>query len=192
MKKIISIISITVAALILSSCVIIGADEKPEVYVEKKTSKTSSTSTSETTETKTTTTTETKETSPVTVTTPATVEKKYSITCKNQTSIMVTDWCVKKDNIVTYAKSGFNRSIRAGGEDMILDLPEGYYKVYFSFEDDYPLNPEDYYSSNESVYLNKDVTYCLYERQVAVTCRTADSKAQLYLEGSDGSQIDLY
>lgn len=183
MKKIISIISITVAALILSSCVIIGADEKPEVYVEKKSTTTTTTQTPASTS-------ETTETTPVQ--TPASVEKKYSITCKNQTSVMVTDWCVKKDNIVTYAKSGFNRSIRAGGEDMILDLPEGYYKVYFSFEDDYPLNPEDYYSSNESVYLNKDVTYCLYERQVSVSCRASDSKPELILVGSDGSEIELY
>ena len=106
----------------------------------------------------------------------------------------ITDWCVKKDNIVTYANSGFNRSIRSGGEDMIMDLPVGYYKVYFSFEDDYQLNPSDYYSS-ESIYLNKDVTYCLYERQVTVSCRSADGtesvKPQLYLSGSDGTEIDL-
>ena len=199
MKKIITILSITAAALLFSSCIILGTDETPEIIIEKKTTSTTTTTTSSTEPSTTSTTTST--TTPA-ATTPATTTetvpvttvstKKYSITCKNQTSIAITDWCVKKDNIVTYANSGFNRSIRAGGEDMILDLPEGYYKVYFSFEDDYPLNPEDYYSSSESIYLNKDVTYCLYERQITAACRAAGEKPQLYLAGSDGSEIDLF
>ena len=173
MKKLISILSITLAALMLSSCIIVGTTEEPELVIEKRT---------------------TVETTSTTTTTPSTPVAKYSITCKNQTSYMVTDWCVKKDNIVTYANSGYNRSIRSGGEDMILDLPEGYYKVYFTFEDCYQLQPEDYYSS-ESVYLNKDITYCLYERQISVTCRSANnsksSEPQFYLAGSDGSEIEL-
>ena len=173
MKKIFLILSISITTLMLSSCIIVGTTEDPEIVIEKKPT-TTATSTSTTTIT--------------------TTVEKYSITCKNQTSYMVTDWCVKKDNIVTYANSGYNRSIRSGGEDMILDLPEGYYKVYFTFEDCYQLQPEDYYSS-ESVYLNKDITYCLYERQVAVACRSANNSEsaipQFYLEGSDGSEIML-
>ena len=173
MKKLISILSITLAALMLSSCIIVGTTEEPELVIEKRT---------------------TVETTSTTTTTPSTPVAKYSITCKNQTSYMVTDWCVKKDNIVTYANSGYNRSIRSGGEDMILDLPEGYYKVYFTFEDCYQLQPEDYYSS-ESVYLNKDITYCLYERQISVACRSANNSEaaapQFYLAGSDGSEIEL-
>lgn len=172
MKKLISILSITAAALMLSSCIIVGTDEDPEVIIERKK----------------TTTVVTEDNTPET---PKPVAK-HSITCKNETSITITDWCVKKDNIVTYANSGDNRAIRSGREDMIVDLPEGYYKVFFSFEDDYPLNPSDYYSS-ESVYLNKDVTYCLYERQAVIQCRSANDAAasQFYLAGSDGSEINL-
>ncbi len=170
MKKLTTILTITAAALMFSSCIIVGADDLPELIIEEKT-----------------TTTTPKPSNPE----PEPVYY-HSITCKNQTSFTVTDWCVKKDNIVTYAKSGYNRSIRSGGEDMIMDLPEGYYKVYFSFEDEYQLNPGDYYSS-ESIYLNKDVIYTLYERQVSVACRAAGTsdKPQLYLAGSDGTEIDL-
>ena len=170
MKKLTTILTIAAAALMFSSCIIVGAVDLPELIIEEKT-----------------TTTTPKPSNPE----PEPVYY-HSITCKNQTSFTVTDWCVKKDNIVTYAKSGYNRSIRSGGEDMIMDLPEGYYKVYFSFEDEYQLNPGDYYSS-ESIYLNKDVIYTLYERQVSVACRAAGTavKPQLYLAGSDGTEIDL-
>ncbi len=171
MKKLITILSITAAAFMLSSCIIVGTDEVPEIVVEKKT----------------TTVVESTPSTPATQTPVA----KHSITCKNETSIVVTDWCVKKDNIVTYANSGFNRSIRVGGEDRISNLPEGYYKVYFSFEDTYQLQPGDYHSS-ESIYLNRDVTYCLYERQVVAGCRSASgNETELYLAGSDGSEISL-
>ena len=171
-----TLLLLTAASLLFSSCIIVGPDHEPEIIIEKKTVETTSSSTTTTT-----------------TSTPAKPVYKYSITCKNETSYLITDWCVKKDNIVTYANSGYNRSIRAGGQDMILDLPEGYYKVYFSFEDCYQLQPEDYYCS-ESIYLDKDVTYCLYERQITVACRSAGTevqKPQLYLKGSDGSEIDL-
>ena len=170
MKKLTTILTIAAAALMFSSCIIVGADDLPDVIIEEKTNTP-------------------KPSNPQPEPEPI---YYHSITCKNQTSYTVTDWCVKKDNIVTYPKSGYNRSIRSGGEDMILDLPEGYYKVYFSFEDTYQLNPGDYYSS-ESIYLNKDVIYTLYERQVSVACRAAGTavKPQLYLEGSDGTEIDL-
>ena len=158
----------SVASLLFSSCIIVHPDD--EIIVEKK---------STTVET--------------TTTTPSTPAATHSITCKNQTSLTVTDWCVKKDNIVTFANSGNNRSIRPyGGEDMITDLPEGYYKVYFSFNNEYQLDPDDYFSS-DSVYLDKDVTYCLYERasSYAVECRSAGSLPDLYLKGSDGTEIPL-
>ncbi len=175
MKKLTYILSITAAAFMLSGCLIVGTDEIPEIVIEK-------------------TTTTVVESTPETPSNPAPAPvAKHSITCKNQTSITITDWCVKKDNIVTYANSGLNRSIRPGSEDMITNLPEGYYKVYFSFEDTYQLQPGDYYSS-ESIYLNKDVSYCLYERPVVVDCRSAsgnDNGIELYLSGSDGSEIKL-
>ena len=171
-------ILITTAALMFSSCIIIHPDD--EVIVEKKTKTVEQPSS----------TTETPST-PSTPTTPTPKVLTHSITCKNETSLLITDWCVKKDNTVTFANSGMNRSIRPGKEDMISGLEEGYYVVYFSFEDDYQLDPWDYQSS-ESIWLNKDVTYCLYERAaVAVACRSANDIPQLYIAGSDGSEIDL-
>ena len=175
MKKLIAILSTIAVISMFSGCLIVTPEDDPKIVI--KTSK------------------KTPEPEPepqTTVITQPTVTVKYSITCKNGTSYTISDWCVKKDNIVTYANSGYNRSIRAGGEDMIMNLPEGYYKVYFSFEDEYQLNPSDYFNS-ESIYLNRDVIYTLYERQATISCRSAGTpvKPQLYLAGSDGSEIDL-
>lgn len=167
MKKLIAILSTIAVISMFSGCLIVAPEDEPKIVI--KTSK------------------KTPDPEPEPQTTV-----KYSITCKNGTSYTISDWCVKKDNIVTYANSGYNRSIRAGGEDMIMNLPEGYYKVYFSFEDEYQLNPSDYFNS-ESIYLNRDVIYTLYERQATISCRSAGTpvKPQLYLAGSDGSEIDL-
>ena len=175
MKKLITILSTIAVISMFSGCLIVTPEDEPKIVI--KTSK------------------KTPDPEPepqTTVITQPTVTVKYSITCKNGTSYTISDWCVKKDNIVTYANSGYNRSIRAGGEDMIMNLPEGYYKVYFSFEDEYQLNPSDYFNS-ESIYLNRDVIYTLYERQATISCRSAGTpvKPQLYLAGSDGSEIDL-
>lgn len=171
MKKLIAILSTIAVISMFSGCLIVAPEDEPKIVI--KTSK------------------KTPAPEPEPQTQP-TVTVKYSITCKNGTSYTISDWCVKKDNIVTYANSGYNRSIRAGGEDMIMNLPEGYYKVYFSFEDEYQLNPSDYFNS-ESIYLNRDVIYTLYERQATISCRSAGTpvKPQLYLAGSDGSEIDL-
>lgn len=171
MKKLIAILSTIAVISMFSGCLIVAPEDEPKIVI--KTSK------------------KTPDPEPEPQTQP-TVTVKYSITCKNGTSYTISDWCVKKDNIVTYANSGYNRSIRAGGEDMIMNLPEGYYKVYFSFEDEYQLNPSDYFNS-ESIYLNRDVIYTLYERQATISCRSAGTpvKPQLYLAGSDGSEIDL-
>ena len=196
MKKLISILSITAAALMLSSCIILGTDEEPEIVVKKEVIKEKET----VTETAPATTTQTQQpaqqaspakTTVITEPEPA----KYSITCRNQTNMIVTDWCVSKDNIVTYANSSFNRAIGPYKEDKIQNLPEGYYKVYFSFEDDGPLSPSDYLSS-DSIQLNQDIIYTLFVRSqaYAVECRSADAEAapQFYLSGSDGSEIELF
>lgn len=159
------------AAILFSSCIIVHPDD--EIIVERKTTSTATTIST-----------------PNTPSTPTPPAVTHSITCKNETSIIITDWCVKKDNKVTFANSSMNRSILPGKEDMIPGLEEGYYVVYFSFEDEYQLDPWDYRSS-ESIWLNKDVTYCLYQRAQVVSCRSADTVPQLYLAGSDGSEIDL-
>ncbi len=186
MKRSISILFTTqtlilavTAAILFSSCIIVHPDD--EIIVERKTTQTVEQPSS----------TETTTPAPSTPSTPTPPVVTHSITCKNETSLLITDWCVKKDNTVTFANSGMNRSIRPGKEDMISGLEEGYYVVYFSFEDDYQLDPWDYQSS-ESIWLNKDVTYCLYERAaIAVACRSANEAPQLYLAGSDGSEINL-
>ena len=192
MKKLISILSITAAALMLSSCIILGTDEEPEIVVKKNQPNESTPASAAQPQ------------QPAQQTTPAQTQQpvitqpepaKYSITCRNQTNMIVTDWCVSKDNIVTYANSSFNRAIGPYKEDKIQNLPEGYYKVYFSFEDDGPLSPSDYLSS-DSIQLNQDIIYTLFVRSAgyAVECRSADTEAapQFYLSGSDGSEIELF
>ena len=189
MKKLISILSITAAALMLSSCIILGTEDEPIVVKEKTVVEKETTSQQPAS-------TNTQQTSPAKTTVITEPEPaKYSITCRNQTDMIVTDWCVSKDNIVTYANSSFNRAIGPYKEDKIQNLPEGYYKVYFSFEDDGPLSPSDYLSS-DSIQLNQDIIYTLFVRSAgyAVECRSADAEAapQFYLSGSDGSEIELF
>ena len=176
MKKLITILTTIVAISMLSSCIIVAPEDEPKLIIQSKAKEDQSSNDNQST--------------PVVVT-PSTAT--YSIICKNGTSLTVTDWCVKKDNIVTLANTDFNRSIRPNGEDRITGLETGYYKIFFSFEDAYQLQPWDYQSS-DSVLLNQDVTYRLYERQTyGIECRSAGGSAtpQLYLAGSDGSEIDL-
>lgn len=197
MKKLISILSITAAALMLSSCIILGTDEEPEIVVKKTVNQPNESTPATAAQTqqpvKETTTQTQSQTQSTVITQPE--PAKYSITCRNQTNMIVTDWCVSKDNIVTYANSSFNRAIGPYKEDKIQNLPEGYYKVYFSFEDDGPLSPSDYLSS-DSIQLNQDIIYTLFVRSAgyAVECRSADAEAapQFYLSGSDGSEIELF
>ena len=177
MKKLITILSTIAVISLFSGCLIVAPEDEPKIVIQKKTTeKVVEQNTQETS---------------TTVVTQTTTSAKYSITCKNATAFTVTDWCVKKDNQVTFSNSSFNRAIPAYGEDMISSLPEGYYKVFFTFEDEYQLNPWDYQSS-ESVYLNQNVKYCLYTKQTTyVECRSADAKPTFYLAGSDGSEIEL-
>lgn len=200
MKKLISILSITAAALMLSSCIILGTEDEPIVVKEKTVVEKEPTSqqpaSTNTQQTQPSTQQPAQQTSPAKTTVITEPEPaKYSITCRNQTNMIVTDWCVSKDNIVTYANSSFNRAIGPYKEDKIQNLPEGYYKVYFSFEDDGPLSPSDYLSS-DSIQLNQDIIYTLFVRSqaYAVECRSADADAapQFYLSGSDGSEIELF
>ena len=176
-----TILLITVSALLFSSCIIVGTEEDPEIVIEKKHTTTIIDDSPEK---------KPKESGSSSQKPVAT----YSITCRNQTSFIVTDWCVSKDNIVTYANSSFNREIGPYKEDKIQNLPGGYYKVYFTFDDDYQLNPSNYLSS-DSIQLNQDVIYTLFVKSTgyAVQCRSADSfeAGEFYLEGSDGSIIEL-
>lgn len=182
MKKLFTIISTVAVISMFSGCFFIASEDDPKIVIQKKTSEKVI---EQTQDEKTTQEQQTVITKPV-------ATSKYSITCRNQTNMIVTDWCVSKDNIVTYANSSFNRQIGPYKEDKIQNLPEGYYKIYFCFEDDYPLSPSDYLSS-DSIQLNQDVIYTLFVRTsgYSVECRSAEVTPQFYLTGSDGSEINL-
>ena len=136
------LILVSVASLLFSSCIIVHPDDDYDVYVEKKAVKQATSK-------------ETDETNSSDDESRQTA--KYSITVKNATSTPVINWCVKNDNKVTLSSSGFTGSIREnGGEDKISDLPEGYYKIYFTFDDGD--------SIVESITLDQDVTFYLSEK----------------------------
>ena len=188
MKKIISLLLSAQAALLLtatatlfSSCVIVGTDKDPDFVVEKRKTVTVKETTESSTPSTTSTPTETTQNS-----------KKHSVTCYNDTSYTITDWCVKKDNLVTFANSTNNRQISSGGKDTIANLPEGRYKIFFSFDDCYQLQPCNY-TGSEEFELNTDITYILSERTFNYpACRTADAQEAVFvLKGSDGSEIEL-
>ena len=168
MKKIITILSLTVlTAIMLSSCIIVGSEDPEFVLTRaekidedhKEPEQESSTS------------------------------KKYSITCKNDTSRDIIDWCVKKDNKVTLPTSNFDRSIRAHGESKISGLDKGYYMVFFSFADEERTNVWQY-SCSYSIELDRNATYCITEapnsNPYIPVC-----KSRFYLSGSDGSKYEL-
>lgn len=172
MKKIITLVSIALAATLLSSCVVAVPDEVPEIYVEK-TSK--------------------GKTKSVTIKTPS----EYKITCKNSTNYVITDWCVKLNNTETIARSDKNCTIPVNGSSTIYKLPEGRYQIFFTFDNCKQLQPENYMSSG-SFELKSDVTYVLKSSTESVDeviydrSAVADGSAPAFvLEGSDGSVIDL-
>lgn len=185
MKKIITLITTLIAISMLSSCIIVGTEDEPEIIIEKKT----------TTTAKTTTVQEAPAQQTTTVITPSTTtSSKHNITCYNNTSYVITDWCVKRENIFTYANSTNNRMIVPNGKDSITDLPEGRYQIFFSFDDCYQLQPCNY-SGSEEFELRQDITYILSERSVSI-CKSARAAAAddypiLVLSGSDGSEIEL-
>ena len=159
MKKIINfflsaqaVVLLTATALLFSSCIIVHPDDDSDVYIGKSSRVKEAESSDE----------EETEEEEVKLT------GKHSITCKNQTSTKIIEWCVKCDRNVTLPNSGFTRSIKAnGGEDKISDLPAGYYRIYFTFETGQ--NGED------SITLDKDVTYCIIGTtdSYTVECREA-------------------
>ncbi len=184
MKKLISIFSIGITAILLSSCIIVGPDTDSDFVIEKK--KTVNVKEGEDTSTPSSTPTTTTPTATVPVT------AKHAITCYNDTSYIITDWCVKQNNILTYANSTNNRMIASGGKDTIPDLLEGRYQIFFSFDTCGQLQPCNY-SGSEEFYLNTDITYILSERTISIpACRSAEAVEPVFvLKGSDGSEIEL-
>lgn len=147
---------IAIASVMFSSCIIVNPDEEDKFVIEKR-EKDKKVSKSDDSEIK------NDETAS---------EEKFTITCKNETSLVVINWFVKNDNIITLSKTGFTGSIQAHGEDMIFDLPKGYYKIYFTFAGDCQKNYQ-----SDTIYLDKNVTYCLLEGPTPYIseCRSAEA-----------------
>ena len=148
-----TILLIVTASLMLSGCIIVHPDDEDDIYIGK-TSRVKTAESSEEDDT------ETAEQTAVT--------GQFSITCKNQTSTKIVEWCVKCDRNVTLPNTGFTRSIKEnGGEDKISDLPQGYYRIYFVFENGQ--------RGEDSITLDKDVTYCIIGStdSYTVECRAA-------------------
>ena len=154
-----TVLLIAVASVMFSSCIIVHPNDDEDIHIEKRESdKKAATSQSGSTENG------SEETA---------TGEKFTITCKNETSMVVANWFVKNDNIITLSKTGFTGSIQAHGEDKIFDLPKGYYKIYFTFGGNCRQNS---YQS-DTIYLDKDVTYCLLEGPTPyiAECRSAEA-----------------
>lgn len=176
MKKLIPILFLTVAAVMLSSCVIIHPDDETDFCIEEKKEKKSSGSSSST---KTSTTTQS---NPVQNT-------KFTITFKNNTDYVVNEWFIRKDNISISSNSGYVHPICPHDFDAIRELSEGQYRIWFIISDEYCFR-------SENLYLDRDITYILIAHTnsgYTSECRAAGSGGmpQFYLEGSDGSKILL-
>ena len=170
MKKLIPILFLTVAAVMLSSCVIIHPDDETDFCVEKKEKKSTTSSSTTTNST-------TQHTS--------TTNNKYTITFKNNTDYVVNEWFVRKDNISVSSNSGYVHPICAHDFDTITNLEKGQYRIWFIISDEYCFR-------SENLYLDRDITYILIAHTnsgYTSECRTAGSGGmpQFYLEGSDGS-----
>ena len=184
MKKIITILTTIVAISMLSSCIIVAPEEEPKIVIQKRSSDDDKNSNKNNQQSS---------SSSTTVITQPTVSAKHAITCYNNTSYTITDWCVKRGNIATYANSTNNRMISPSGKDTITDLPEGRYQIFFSFDDSYQLQPCNY-TGSEEFELKEDITYILSERAVSYAiCRSAGAAEGpvFVLSGSDGSEIEL-
>ena len=190
MKKIITLITTLIAVSMLSSCIIVGTEDEPEIIINK--SSKSPQNQQQQTEQQTQVVTQPQQQPTTVITTPSTA--KHKITCYNNTSYMITDWCVKRENIATYANSTNNRMIAPNGKDTITNLPEGRYQIFFSFDDTYQLQPCNY-TGSEEFELREDITYILSERAVSyAVCRSAGAGKEgpvFVLSGSDGSEIEL-
>ena len=83
----------------------------------------------------------------------------YDIKCYNMSDTHIYDWCVVRNNKVTYAKSKNTCSPIApnGGSATLTNLPEGTYVVYVSF-DSTPDYDEGDYVASKTIKLNKDYT----------------------------------
>ena len=122
--------------------------------------------------------------------------KSYDITCYNNTSSTITDWCVhkkgKKDSI---ANDDRECTIYPNRSDTIRNLSTGDYKIYFSFKNKWRLHEEDYQSTGY-FWLDEDVTFYVAEREIytdrsALSSKSEQSEPQLVVICSNGLEIPL-
>lgn len=204
MKKITLVIASLFIVSLFSSCVIVGTDKDPLAVIcidnKESNSKKDGKKTSKTQETEdsgqTTTTTSTEQQTTSTQQTPAEQSSdsnqteepeseqtpepatRYSVKAINKTSVPVIDWCVKKDNIMIFSSSDDAHPIETNEEDIITDLSEGNYKIYFSFES-YGFGTDWQSIEADEFTLNTNMTYLITERTLSVyeeayeACRNA-------------------
>ena len=88
---------------------------------------------------------------------------RFDITCRNNTSVKVTDWFVQDDDKQNYYNSEDECHISPGSSDKITGLSKDYYKVFLTFNVKEQLQETDYESSN-FIYLDEDVTFDIARR----------------------------
>ncbi len=81
----------------------------------------------------------------------------YDLTCYNMSDTYITDWCVVRNNRVTYAISkDLTCPIRPNGNyETLENLPEGKYKLYVAFVTNPDYDAGDYVES-KTINLTKD------------------------------------
>lgn len=90
----------------------------------------------------------------------------YDITCHNKSDTYIEDWCVVRNEKVTYAKKKNDYCyIAPGNEATLKDLPEGEYILYVAFVRNPDYDRGDYIESKK-FKLNKD--YEVYVDQTFV------------------------
>ena len=109
----------------------------------------------------------------------------YDITCYNNTSVPITDWCVKRNDHCTYANSDYNCAVYAGERDTIYDLPGGSYQIFFTFRARTKLHEWDYDEPGH-FDLDEDVTFYVAQRSI-YSNRSAGGSAQ----GEDAKEFVL-
>lgn len=113
------------------------------------------------------------ETTPSETTTPTPTEQEpakevlYKVTAINRTSVPVIDWCVKKGNKMIFSSAENAHAIEPGAEDAIIELPEGEYKIFFSFEG-YGFGTDWTLYDAGSFTLDQNMTYIITERVLEV------------------------
>lgn len=124
---------------------------------------------------------------------------KYSVTFSNESRLYVTDWYLKSsngDNLVKKIDELY--PVPLGAKRDIKNVPIGFYTIYFSVK----LNPgyDDYYKSNDEIYVNCDKTYRFYgfnnyvkddSDDYLIRKAFGDAENKFYLEDEQGNVIEF-